>query len=357
MAERESVKIINAALDEVGDEIVLRGIVDTDSLLRLQVADYQREILSSVKIGALMDAHRNGRIPDIELGMRGQKFTERGEAFYLQDPVFIIDGLQRVTAGLRLVELGEGECVHLGATILFDTTEESERERFRILNQTQTKLSPNIHLRNMRHDKPVADALYKVCDMKGFVLYGRVAWTQDMNRGSHLITALTVAKTVGMLHSHAGPGRYTRVNELVDGLQKIMDNIGRADLIWNTRAFFEVVDGAWGIQNVAYRSTAVHLKESFLRALAKLFSEHTNFWEGNRLVVDKATMRKLATFPVHDPTVLTFAGGGKTGSDALFNLLVGHVNSGRRQRRLVPRGYVDLSGLPELGEEQGDGDE
>lgn len=48
--------------------------------------------------------------------------------------------------------------------------------------------------------------LFKLSQNKGFILYSRISWEQNMKRGE-LISALTLAKAVGMLHSHIGPGR------------------------------------------------------------------------------------------------------------------------------------------------------
>ena len=79
---RNSVKVINAALDEVkidqvGSQIVLRGVLDNDSLDLLQVSEYQREILPQSKIMDLIGAMKTGRVPDIELGMRGGIIAKR----------------------------------------------------------------------------------------------------------------------------------------------------------------------------------------------------------------------------------------------------------------------------------------
>jgi hypothetical protein len=112
---RTSVKVINAALDEVniqgdGNQIVLRGVLDNDSLDLLQVSEYQREILPQSKIMDLIDAMKTGRVPDVELGMRGGDYREKDGVFYLQDSVHIIDGLQRISAAKHMLRLlGQGD--------------------------------------------------------------------------------------------------------------------------------------------------------------------------------------------------------------------------------------------------------
>ncbi len=343
MAERESVKVVRAALDELPDgDIVLRGVIETASLAKLMVAEYQREVLSEGKILKLMEAHRQGRLPAIELGVRGQTYNERDGAFYIPDDIYVIDGQQRREAALRLIALGEGESVHQGATIYFGTTEEWERELFEKLNLGQTNLHANVTLKNKRHEFSVADALWRLSGNKSFVLCDKIAWGQNRRKGSgELISAMMYFKAAGMLHSHLGPGRNAGAVQLVEGLQKIQNSIGRGTLVQNVKTFFDVIDGAWGIRTVAYVQSAVHLHETFLRALAKLFSEHTNFWDGNKLVVEASIIRKLATFSLMDPTVLQLSGSSGKASDYLFNLLVDHINAGKRTRRLVRRTYAD----------------
>ena len=65
---RTSVKVTNAALDEVvidkiGTQIVLRGVLDNDSLDLLQIDAYQREILPQSKIMDLIEGMKTGIHP------------------------------------------------------------------------------------------------------------------------------------------------------------------------------------------------------------------------------------------------------------------------------------------------------
>lgn len=353
MADRESVKVINAALDETPQgEIVLRGVIDPDSLGFLQVDDYQREILSKEKIRKLKKALMRSRVPDIDLGMRGQRCREVSGSFYLQDPVYIVDGLQRVSAAQEMLLDESCEVIpHLGAVIHFGTNEEWERERFEDLNVGQTGLSGNVTLRNKRVTVPAMDALYKLSGSEAFVLTDKICWQQQMRRGNDLLTATTLVKVVGRLHGHAGPGSGSNVIELANGLQKIMDNVGRATFIQNIRLFFDVVDQAWGIRRVAYRQGAPFLKATFLITLAKVLSDHVNFWDGDKLVVDKSVVNKLAQFPVDDPELMRLASSSGMAADTLYWHFVKHINSGRRTRRLqLRRGMYD-SDIEEFGEE------
>lgn len=360
---RQSIKIFNGALDEMKlggeDVIVMRGVVDPDSLRLLNVPAYQRETLSDAKIQRLVRALQSSRVPDIDLGMRGERYVERDGIFYLQDPVFLIDGLQRTTAAMRLLSFDPSASVHLGALIHFATTEEWERARFEDLNLGQTKLSPNVTLRNQRHNYRSAELLGDLAVSAGFPLHDRITWTQSAKRGE-LITATTFFGIAGVLHSHIGPGRYNNVIELCKGLDRIIDRIdnnhngqGAEVFVTNVLEFFNQVDLCWGVRQVAYREGAVYLRASFLRALALFFSRHLNFWKEGRLVIDTPTRKKLASFPVQDPNIRSLSASSGSATDMLYHLLTNHVNKGRRTGHLKPR-VAGLAQVAELEVEDGE---
>ena len=336
---RDSIKVVNAALDETpGGEIILRGVIDPDSLRLLKTAPYQREVLPLAKISELMKALETGTVPDIELGMRGGDYREREDCFYLQDDTYIIDGLQRVTAGIQLLQKGGDRKPRIGAAIYFSTTEPWERERFKVLNVDRTRLSPNVLLRNLKEDLAVIAMLRNLTDDPTFVMRDRICWDQRMTKG-HLITAQTFASTVGFLHAHLGPGRSQRHDELAHGLQKIQERVGMRVMRDNIKTFFDVMDQCWSIRRVAFKEGAVCLRSTFLKTLATLFSRHDVFWRGDRLFVEKDIINKIAAFPITDPSIGQLAAGSSTAGQLLFQMLVEHVNSGKRTRRLVARNY------------------
>lgn len=347
-----SIKVCNAALDVIeidGVELLaIRGVIDPGSLAQIQVPDYQREVLSRKKVDALKDALRSGRVPDIDLGMRGDNYLERSGALYLQDPTFVVDGLQRTTAAQELAL--EGQHPSLGALIHVDTTEQWERERFEALNVGQTGLSNNVTLRNMAKTYESAGIMYRISADKGFVLCKKVAWTQNMRRGD-LVTAITFYKVVGRLHSHAGPTK-GGVRDMPRGLDKVIANIGKNIFMANVRAFYQLIDDAWGISNVAYRNQAIQLKAAFQQALAAVVSDHENFWNGDRLEVPSHITRKLAQFPINDPTVVQLAGSAGQAGVMLQQLMINHIDSGRRTRRLVKRSGIELSEVSDEFEDE-----
>jgi len=105
-----SVKLINFALDSEadseGEQIIVRGRLHPESLHELECDSYQREILPLAKISELQKAISDGTVPDVELAMRGWRTRETDQGIHLLDHVFIVDGLQRITAAKRLLQSG-----------------------------------------------------------------------------------------------------------------------------------------------------------------------------------------------------------------------------------------------------------
>src|SRR5262249_29116679 len=120
------IKMLDAALEEWGEFLILRGVVDPGSLDAILVPDYQRGVLSPATINGLARAIKDSKVPDIELAVRGGDFKEREGCFYIKDPVYVVDGLQRITGARRVMQDG-GE-PYLGATLYFNTTIPWERE-------------------------------------------------------------------------------------------------------------------------------------------------------------------------------------------------------------------------------------
>ncbi len=342
MADKANqVKIYHGALDEDPrtKDIVLRGVVDIDSLSNIQVADYQRDEMARHDIE---DALKNGNpLPDIELGVRGANYTSREGTFYLKDPVFAIDGWQRITTTLKWIAAHpDAHIRNIGATIYFNSTEQWERERFEALNTLRAKVSPNVILRNRRNTSGATLMLYSLShNDRQFVMQSRVAWRQSMAKGE-LITALTFAKITGILHSHKTGGRFNHIDELVPALDRMVEMIGVQIMRENLKTFFDLVDQSWGIKRIEYRSGAPYIKSPFLSVLAAVLSDHTDFWrqpDEKRLFIEASLKRKLAQFPVNDPQIATLAGSGGKSRDILYILLRDHINKGKTTKRLTSR--------------------
>ncbi len=334
-----SIKIVNAQLDVRKDfwgeeQITVKGVIDPASVGSIKVPTYQRELLSEPKIVKILEGWRREQLPDISLGMRGENILEREGAIYLQDPVFVIDGQQRMTAAQRLI--AEGFDPHIGAMVYLDTSESWERQLFEALNLGQTKLSTNVILRNRAEDNEAAKVMFRITEDKQFVLFRRISWNQAMRRGD-LITAVTYYKTVGRLHSFAGSGKGDAIS-IAEGLHKIIENVGKNNFMFNVREFFQMINEVFGIENISYRAQALQLKNSFLMALAGIVSDHENFWDGDRLVPPTYIKKRLAHFPTADPYVTQLASGaGGASSMILEQFLIEHLNAGRKTRQLKRR--------------------
>lgn len=328
-------------LDEIdiGDEqrVVMRGILDPDSFTLLRIGSYQRAALPRHKILEIAEGFKAAEVPDIDLGVRGKEdWTSRGDATYIPGDVYVIDGQQRVLAG-EYTRIQGKITPHLGATIHFGTTEEWERRRFDILNFHRTQVSSNIRLRNKCQENRAIEALTNLSAYdKGFVLCGRVNWDQYMQK-DHLVTAFTFFRTVGMLHGHLGHSRAAKVEELADGLFEIMERIGEDAFRHNVITFFNVIDQCWGVKAISFRSGATQMKTTFLATLASIFSDHPVFWRDNRLFVEKDLITKMRMFNIGDPTVVRLAGSAGQARGMLYDLLLRHINSRKRGKRLVHR--------------------
>ncbi len=338
-----SVKIISGGLHESplrGGTIILRGVVDSGSLKSLLIDDYQREALPLTSLKRLTEALKNGEsLPDIEIGMRGQKHRTHGEDWFLQDDCYIIDGQQRVNACLSATSLQPGLPIYLGAAIHFSTDRVWERERFRILNSDRIKVSPNVLARNMREDHPGVDLLYKLSENDHFVLGHKVSWDQNMKR-TKMITALNIMKATVRLHSHLSPGYSNSLNEVAHQLDQLVDKVTPSQVRENMMAFFNAIDEMWGIRSVAYRELAVHLHSGFLTMLGRFVSDHTDFWRGvkdTKLFIEKDLKVKIASFPLNDPSIGPLTSSAGASLNLLYEMLVKHVNSGKRTKHLQVR--------------------
>lgn len=343
-----SVRILNAALDEYEGQLVLRGVLDPGTLGNLLTDDYQREVSPVSSLARIMRGYEQGSaVPDIELGMRGHRKTCREGIYTLQDPVYIIDGQQRVEAAKMYGQ--NGNIPHLGATIHFGTSKEWERRQFKILNADRVRVSSNVILRNFREDYPAVKMLFDIAESdKEFAMKGRVCWEQRQKR-DHLISAMMLAKLASLLHAHETgiESPSGRAEDLCLRLQKVLEVVGKNIYRSNVKMFFEILDGCWGLKRVVYTEKATFIKATFLLTLSRLLSNHEVFWRDHRLFVDVDLRRKLASFPIGDPTVIQLACTGSKVDVLLYKLIVDHLNKGKRTRQLKERCVIDEEKLEE----------
>ncbi len=336
------VRLQSSALDDKDGEIVAHGWLDLEAIQNLHVGDYQREILetSGKRKSSLRKAlDENERLPDIVLGMRGQSYTARSNAMLLENEVFIIDGLQRISA-LRKFASDNPEKIsqiRIGAEVRFNTTRDSEDRLFTILNCQRKAMSASVILRNQRNKSNSIATLYGLSlHDKNFAMIGKVCWDQQMHRGE-LMTALTFTKIAVALHRHvAFGGRNLSVSgTLARTLDTMSTAIGLQTFRHNIMAFYEAVDEIWGLRGIKYTDRATQTRSTFLIQLAGMISDHEDFWDGKKLVIDASQKTKMKSFPIDDPTIIKLASAGAAAGTLLYRHFIDHLNKGKSPSRYL----------------------
>jgi hypothetical protein len=339
------VRLQSAALDDKNGEIVAHGWLDIGAIENLRVGDYQREILEirGGRKSTLRKAIEAGeRLPDIMLGMRGEKYTSRGTAMALENDVYIIDGLQRVSQ-LRKYAVDNPEKakdIRIGAEVRFNTTRDSETNLFTVLNVNRKSMSASVILRNERNNSNGVATLYGLSmHEKNFAMVGKVCWDQQMHRGE-LMTALSFAKVAITMHRHmAFGGRHlSSASAIPKALNTMASAAGLQNFRANINTFYDVLDEVWGVRGIKYTDRATHTRNNFQQQIAAILSDHEDFWVGNKLVVDTKQKSKLKTFPIDDPTIIRLSGAGNAAGLLLYRHILDHMNKGRQSAQyLIPR--------------------
>ena len=337
------VRILKPSLDDCFDPPVIRGVIDPCCLGDLKIdPSYQRERLSVSSRKEISKAVELGlKLPDIEVGMRGDTFEmPSNDELFLLGPCYIIDGYQRTETLKEHQERYPTGVFRLGAMVHVNTTREFERDRFQALNLFRQRVSPSVLLRNTKEENDAIATLYGLTmSQQSFPLYHKVCWQQNMNQG-HVTTAALFAQVVLFLHSHIGFVARTGVKEIPEAALRLKGFIGLPLLRANLTTFWELMDHCFGVRDVARRDPATHLRSQFLRVLARVFSDHTDFWaqpDEKRLVIPDHIKRKLARFPITDPEIVRLAGGSGKSGETLYYQLVTYINSGKRTKRLTNR--------------------
>jgi len=278
------VRILSASLDTDDDgEIIIRGVLDQDTLKYIRFDWYQREQGFSPRhtneiVGALFAGHK---IDDITIGMRGQRCESKGDVYVLQDRCFCINGGQRLYATAVALKERPDLKVRLGVKAYTSTTEESENDMFCKMNTTQVRVAASVLLRNRKKKSHAAALLIALNKNSDFALKDRIAWDQVRTR-HELISGFTFARIVGALHSHKGGAlNSSKLYDLLDGLDALVENIGDASVNTNIIRFYDAIDKCWNIRNLAGgRPAAPQMNAVFLRTIARLLSRYPEFWDG-----------------------------------------------------------------------------
>jgi hypothetical protein len=320
------VRILNASLedDDETDQVIIRGVIDQESLKYIRLDWYQREQgFSNSHTNQIIGSYFSGsKVADITIGMRGQRVRSSKDTYMLLDKCFCIDGGQRLhSAGAALRERPDLK-ISLGAKVYTNTTEDFENELFCRLGTTQVKIGPSILIRNRRKKSRASAMMLALTKTPEFALKDRIAWDQRKTR-HELIAGYTFARVVGALHAHKGGAlRSTRPYDLLDGLDSLVARIGEESVSNNVIRFFDGIDKCWTLRQLsgARDEPRPHLRPPFLLTLARLFSGYTDFWDGKErndfYFLDKF-VRRLKGFTLNDYVTPR----AKVPLDALYEIL------------------------------------
>jgi hypothetical protein len=283
--------------------------------------------------------------------MRGARIKEpKDGSLHLLDDVYGIDGRQRIGTMIEWMQNHPSEVGRLGlpATVYLNTERAWEQERFIEVNLNQRRVSPNKILAELRErGNPGILTMYGLTNNeRSFPLYGRVSWGQNMKRAD-LISARSFLMAAGHLHSHLVHSRGYSIQPMVRAMDQITQTFGSQNFRANMRTFFEIVEEGWGIRNVPYRQGSKQLHNGFLMTLARLFSDHHDFWtdDDKVLEVSDRDRKRLRAFVLND-NVLGLIEGGTQSRLQLRNFLRDWVHihrKGKLHERVITAGEPDAA--------------
>jgi len=300
------VRILNCSLqdDDVTDRIVLRGVLDQETLRYIRLDWYQREQgFSPSHISKIVSAFKSGNnIADITIGMRGQRVKNVKDTYILLDRCYCIDGGQRLYAAAVALKDVPDLKINLGVKAYTDTTEKFENELFCKLGTTQVKIASSVLIRNKKKESVAANMLINISKDQDFALKDRICWDQARIKGQ-LLSGNRFTSIVALLHARRGGttgGGCLEVLASVDRvLEKITEDVGKVNVI----KFFDAIDRCWTLRNLEGGSDEPrpHLKAIFLITFARMVSSHDEFWTGeekNDFQFPEKFVRRLKGMPL-----------------------------------------------------------
>jgi len=166
-------------------------------------------------------------------------------------------------------------------------------------------------------------------------------------------------KAVARLHSRFKSGLLeTAHGTLADNMNTVMKRIGRQVVRNNIKTYWGTIDEVFDIKNVTWKEGAGYLRQTFNMVLSRVFANHQDFWNDASFKINIDLKKKLSLFPVTDPHIASLCSASGPSIDILYNMIVQHINSGRRSRRLKPFvEELDEPGLEETDEDDEDEEE
>jgi hypothetical protein len=293
------IRIFNCALEHDDHDFnsdVLRGTIDQTYIRLLKSDWYQRqEGFSEKEIRELVELYfQHEKVPDVIVGMRGHRYRKEDNDFWLQDPCYVIDGVQRLLAARVALHSRPDLKLRIGAKLFLDTTSESENALFCKINATQQRVSASVLIRNKYKVSNASRLLYDLGSNTSFALKDRIGWDQKLSPGQSM-GGFGLACIAGALHMHKGSTPAGRAYDLLEGLDNVVVKISEETFVKNLITFFDVVDECWSIRG---DKNSKCLKREFLSVLARLLSSYETFWDAEDLFIAEKYMKRLSSFDI-----------------------------------------------------------
>jgi hypothetical protein len=146
------------------------------------------------------------------------------------------------------------------------------------------------------------------------------------------MTALSFAKVCVTMHRFAAHGgrHLTSVATMPRSLDNMASGVGLQNFRNNISVFFEAIDAVWGIRGIKYTDRATQTRSNMMIELAGVISDHEEFWDGNKMVIDAGQKAKLKSFPLDDPTIIRLASAGAQAGVLLRRHIIDHFNKGKQ---------------------------
>lgn len=351
MVMKAGIKVISPSITQQDGRIIIRGLLDNNYLSNINTPDYQRELVKNRVYWGLVntfskqdisaDRNKNTCVPDVTLACRGSKqYRKNSQSVVLPDgKVFLVDGLQRISALLHAQELHLEHSsnpfqAQLGCIIHMDTTIEFEREMFKNLNTNHTSVAADVILREYRHTSEPARAIFDWCSMEGSAPISKfICWQQTMNK-SHLLRANSIFRTANTLMARfAGSGGVTKTADLINMAETQFRAVGGVvNYMHNLNTYYEALEEAFRLTNPEQRvPNSLHLLPHL--AFADLMAKHDDFWDnsGLRLKVPKSILPKISTFTFTMENVRALMSSTKSSSVTMLRtLMVEHIDKGKQ---------------------------
>jgi hypothetical protein len=115
-----------------------------------------------------------------------------------------------------------------------------------------------------------------------------------------------------------------------------IDAIGLQQARDNMITFFDAIDEIWGIRETLVKYGAIYLSDQWLMIIARLFSDHREFWRDRALFIGKDWIRDMKRINPGDLELIGLARGTTKQHLTLYLHFLDTINSGK-SNRLVDR--------------------